>query len=118
MSQNVSNETVPVVNLTENAAKQIRSMQAEQAEHAGKPLRIYVEGGGCSGLRYGMVFDQAREKDCQVEFFGVGVVVDEVSAGYLKGATIDFSEALTGGGFKVLNPNAKTSCGCGQSFEA
>lgn len=107
-----------MVTLTENAASHIRSMQASQAEHAGKPLRIYVEGGGCSGMQYGMVFDEPRENDSQAEFFGVTLLVDAVSAGYLKGATIDFSDALTGGGFKMLNPNAKTSCGCGKSFEA
>jgi|SRR6185503_12375429 iron-sulfur cluster assembly accessory protein len=118
MSKNVSSETVSVVNLTENAANHIRFMQAEQTEHAGKPLRVYVEGGGCSGMQYGLVFDEAREKDHHAEYFGVALVIDEVSAGYLKGATIDFSDALTGGGFKILNPNAKTSCGCGKSFEA
>jgi iron-sulfur cluster assembly accessory protein len=118
MSTQPVSQDSSVVNLTEQAAAQIRSMQAEQAEHAGKPLRIYVEGGGCSGMQYGMVFDQPRENDAQVEAYGVTVVVDAVSAGYLKGARIDFSDALTGGGFKIVNPNAKTSCGCGKSFEA
>jgi iron-sulfur cluster assembly accessory protein len=118
MSTQPVSQDSPVVNLTEQAAAQIRSMQAEQAEHAGKPLRIYIEGGGCSGMQYGMVFDQPRENDAQVESYGVTVVVDAVSAGYLKGARIDFSDALTGGGFKIVNPNAKTSCGCGKSFEA
>ena len=69
-------------------------------------------------MQYGLVFDEPRENDAQAEFFGVSVVIDAVSAGYLKGATIDFSDALTGGGFKIANPNAKTSCGCGKSFEA
>ena len=118
MSTKPAIEVDPVIRLTENAATQIRAMQAEQAEHAGKPLRVYVEGGGCSGMQYGLVFDEPRENDAQAEFFGVSVVIDAVSAGYLKGATIDFSDALTGGGFKIANPNAKTSCGCGKSFEA
>ena len=107
-----------VVNLTQSAADQVRSMQEAQPENAGKPLRVYVEGGGCSGMQYGMVFDEPRDKDLALEFHGVRVVVDEVSADFLKGAVIDFSEALTGGGFKITNPNAKSSCGCGKSFEA
>jgi len=107
-----------VVSLSESAARQILSMQADQPENAGKPLRVYVEGGGCSGMQYGMVFDEKRDKDRVANFHGVSVVVDETSADYLNGALIDFSDALTGGGFKITNPNAKSSCGCGKSFEA
>src|SRR5262245_3399322 len=107
----------PVVTVTQAAAEQIRSMQSSQPEHAGKPLRVYVEGGGCSGLQYGMVFDEKRDNDRVGSYFGVDVVVDEVSAGHLAGSVVDFSEALTGGGFKISNPNAKSSCGCGKSFE-
>lgn len=107
-----------VVSLTENAAQQIRSMQSEQPENAGKPLRVYVEGGGCSGMQYGMVFDEKRENDRVASFHGVNIVVDSVSAEYLQGAVVDFSDALTGGGFKISNPQAKSSCGCGKSFEA
>jgi iron-sulfur cluster assembly accessory protein len=107
-----------MVSLTPSAADQVRSMLQAQPENAGKPLRVYVEGGGCSGMQYGMVFDEPRDKDVALEFHGVRVVVDEVSAEYLKGAIVDFSEALTGGGFKITNPNAKSSCGCGKSFEA
>ena len=106
------------VSLTESAAQQIRSMLADQPENAGKILRIYVEGGGCSGMQYGMVFDEKRDNDRVAEFFGVSVLVDAVSAEYLQGAVVDFSDALTGGGFKISNPNAKSSCGCGKSFEA
>jgi iron-sulfur cluster assembly accessory protein len=106
------------VSLTESAAQQIRSMLADQPENAGKILRIYVEGGGCSGMQYGMVFDEKRDNDRVSEFFGVSVLVDAVSAEYLQGAVVDFSDALTGGGFKISNPNAKSSCGCGKSFEA
>lgn len=107
-----------IVTLTENAARQIGVMQADQPENAGKPLRVYVEGGGCSGLQYGMVFDETRDNDRVSTFFGMKVVIDEVSADYLRGSIVDFSDALTGGGFKITNPNAKTSCGCGKSFEA
>jgi iron-sulfur cluster assembly accessory protein len=106
------------VSLTEAAAAQVRSMQADQPENAGKILRVYVEGGGCSGMQYGMVFDEKRDNDVVSEFFGVPLLVDDVSAGHLQGTVIDYSDALTGGGFKITNPKAKSSCGCGKSFEA
>jgi len=118
MTDAVQQNSESVVSISENAARQILSMQSEQPENAGKPLRVYVEGGGCSGMQYGMVFDEKRDKDSVATLHGVSVVVDEVSAEYLRGATIDFSDALTGGGFKITNPNAKSSCGCGKSFEA
>lgn len=118
MTTSVEPTTSPVVSLTESAAEHVRSMQAEQPENTGKFLRIYVEGGGCSGMQYGMVFDEKREKDTTAEFFGVPLLVDEVSAGYLQGAVVDYSDSLTGGGFKIINPQAKSSCGCGKSFEA
>ena len=108
----------PFVSLTQSAAEHVRSMQAEQAENSGKILRVYVEGGGCSGMQYGMVFDEKRENDLTAEYFGVSVLVDAVSADYLRGAVIDYSDSLTGGGFKITNPKAKSSCGCGKSFEA
>ena len=108
----------PVLLLTESAATQIKSMRESQPEEKGKALRVYVEGGGCSGLQYGMVFDEARQDDLAVEHHGMPVIIDPVSANYLRGATIDFSDALNGGGFKISNPNAHHSCGCGKSFEA
>jgi len=107
-----------VVRLTEGAASHVRSMLTEQPENAGKSLRVYVEDGGCSGLQYGLTFDEKREKDLTVEDFGITVLVDPFSANYLQGTVIDFSENLTGGGFKISNPNARQSCGCGNSFEA
>ena len=110
-------QTDGAVNLTESAARQIKDMLTNP-ENAGKNLRVYVEGGGCSGLQYGMVFDEKRPDDTSADFFGVSVLVDPFSANYLRGATIDFSDALTGGGFKISNPNARQSCGCGKSFEA
>lgn len=118
------NETVTapaldaVVTLTESAARQISTMLAEDQENAGKNLRVFVEAGGCSGMQYGMVFDEKRDDDLLTEFHGVGVVVDPFSANYMRGAVIDFSDALTGGGFKINNPNAHSSCGCGKSFSA
>jgi iron-sulfur cluster assembly protein/iron-sulfur cluster insertion protein len=77
-----------------------------------------VEAGGCSGMQYGMVFDERRPDDLGAEFHGVGVVVDPFSANYMRGSVIDFSDALTGGGFKINNPNAHSNCGCGKSFSA
>ena len=105
------------VTLTESAAKQVKEMLTKP-ENAGKSLRVYVEGGGCSGLQYGMVFDERRPDDASAEFHGVGVLVDPFSANYLRGSVVDFSEELTSGGFKISNPNARQSCGCGKSFEA
>ena len=93
-------------------------MLAEQPHNAGKFLRVYVESGGCSGMQYGLVFDEKRENDSVVEFFGVSVLVDPVSADHIRGAIIDYSDDLTSGGFKISNPKARTSCGCGKSFEA
>ena len=110
--------TESVVSLTESAATHIQSMMAGETEHAGKTLRVYVEGGGCSGMQYGMVFDEKRDDDIVSEFFGVNVLVDPFSADYVRGAVIDYVDALTGGGFKISNPNARQSCGCGKSFEA
>jgi len=110
--------TEAVVSLTESAAAQVRAVHASQPENAGKPLRVFVEGGGCSGLQYSMVFDEKRDDDFAGEFFGASVVVDPFSANYLRGAIVDYIESLTGGGFKIHNPNARQSCGCGKSFEA
>jgi iron-sulfur cluster assembly accessory protein len=105
------------VGLTERAAQEARSLLASP-ENAGKNLRIYVEQGGCSGMQYGMVFDEKRDGDIVSDQNGVTVLVDTISANYLRGTIVDFSDALTGGGFKISNPNAKQSCGCGKSFEA
>jgi len=107
-----------VVTLTESAARHISTMLADDQENAGKQLRVFVEAGGCSGLQYGMVFDEKRDDDLSVEFQGVGVVIDPFSANYIRGAVIDFSEELSGGGFKINNPNAQSSCGCGKSFHS
>lgn len=115
---NVTTPTDAVITLTESAARQIAQMQAEDKENAGKALRVFIEAGGCSGMQYGMVFDEKRADDLLVEFHGVGVVVDPFSANYIAGSVIDYSDALTGGGFKIKNPKAASTCGCGKSFEA
>ena len=118
MDTNTASQVESVVSLTESAANQVRSLLTGQPENAGRTLRVYVEGGGCSGMQYGMVFDEKREDDLRAEFFGVSVLIDPFSADYLRGAVIDFVDGLTGGGFKISNPNARQSCGCGKSFEA
>lgn len=107
-----------IVKLTENAAQQIKQMLSKEENAANKGLRLFIESGGCSGYQYGMVFDEPRAGDISADFQGVPVMVDSVSAEYLRGAVVDFSDALTGGGFKISNPRAKSSCGCGKSFEA
>jgi iron-sulfur cluster assembly accessory protein len=106
-----------VVSLTHSAAEETKALLAKP-ENAGKILRIFVEQGGCSGMQYGMVFDEKRDGDWVAEQHGVTVLVDAFSVPYLRGTVVDFSAALTGGGFKISNPNAKQSCGCGKSFEA
>jgi iron-sulfur cluster assembly accessory protein len=107
----------PVVSLTANAAAETRSLLAKP-ENAGKSLRLYVEQGGCSGMQYGMVFDEKREGDLTIEQHGIEVLIDSISAQYLRGTVVDFSDALNSGGFKISNPSAKESCGCGKSFAA
>lgn len=106
-----------VVALTASAVEEVKLLLAKP-ENAGKHMRFYVEQGGCSGMQYGMVFDEKRDGDLISEENGVMVLVDPISADYLRGTVVDFSDALTGGGFKISNPNAKQSCGCGKSFEA
>jgi iron-sulfur cluster assembly accessory protein len=110
-------EAGPVISLTLGAAEETRALLGKP-ENAGKMLRVFVEQGGCSGMQYGMVFDEKRDGDLVADQQGVTVLVDPFSAQYLRGTVVDFSAALTGGGFKISNPNAKQSCGCGKSFEA
>jgi len=107
----------PVITLTPSAVTEVRSLLT-LPENAGKHMRYYVEQGGCSGMQYGMVFDEARDGDVISEQAGVKVLVDTVSVDFLRGMVVDFSDAMTGGGFKISNPNAKQSCGCGKSFAA
>jgi len=106
-----------VVTLTFGAAEEVKSLLTKP-ENAGKYMRFYVEQGGCSGMQYGMIFDEKRDGDIAAEQNGVLVLVDPISSQYLRGTVVDFNDALTGGGFKISNPNAKQSCGCGKSFEA
>jgi iron-sulfur cluster assembly accessory protein len=114
----VVTEKDSAITLTESAASQIRLLLANEKENEGKHLRIYVEQGGCSGMQYGMVFDEKRDDDIVSEFYGVPVLTDPFSAKHIHGSIIDFKDELTGGGFKITNPKARQSCGCGKSFEA
>jgi iron-sulfur cluster insertion protein len=102
--------------LTENAVRRIAILKTEEnAENAF--LRIAVSGGGCSGFQYGLSFDdQRQEDDFLFERDGVGVIIDDVSLGLLNGAEVDFVEDLMGASFQIRNPNAASSCGCGNSF--
>jgi len=104
------------VTVTENAARRIAALQVQEAA-AGAFLRIAVSGGGCSGFQYGLSFDAQQNPD-DVVFAkdGVAVVVDEVSLDLLAGAELDFVEDLMGASFQIKNPNAASSCGCGNSF--
>ncbi len=113
----IESEQANVVTLTESAAGEVKALLGKP-ENSGKTLRVYVEQGGCSGMQYSMTFDEPRAEDLSSSAFGVSVLVDPFSAQYLRGAVVDFSDSLTSGGFKVSNPNARESCGCGKSFTA
>ncbi len=113
----VSTTSGPVVRVTPCAAEEIKSL-LQKPENEGKVFRVYVEEGGCSGMQYSMTFDEKRPDDFTGEMHGITVLVDPFSATYLRGAEVDFSESLTAGGFKITNPNARQSCGCGKSFTA
>src|SRR5690349_11126355 len=104
------------VTLTERAAEEIKSLLERQGK-ADAALRVFVSGGGCSGLNYGMAIDDSVEEgDFVYNCHGVKVVVDPLSINYIKGASVDYVEDMMGGGFKIENPNAVRSCGCGSSF--
>ncbi len=101
---------------TQAAARKVRELMLEEGNPALK-LRVYIQGGGCSGFQYGFSFDEdSQEDDLAVETDGVTLIVDPVSLQYLGGAEVDYSESLQGSQFVIRNPNAKTTCGCGSSF--
>ena len=109
----------PTLNITETAASRLVGMMKEK-ELSNYGLRVFVSGGGCSGMQYGMTFDdEVREGDNEWNAYGLRVLVDPVSAGYLRGASIDYQQDnMLAGAFKIDNPNAVASCGCGHSFRA
>ena len=107
-----------LLTVTPAAAVKIRELMADEPDGDTLVLRVAIQGGGCSGFQYGLGFDaQPAEGDHELVLEGVNVVVDQFSAPYLRGATIDFLSGLQESGFKIDNPNASSSCGCGHSFQ-
>lgn len=105
-----------MIELTENAVAKIKDLILEEND-ATLNLRVFVQGGGCSGMQYGFTFDNANnEDDFIIEKDGIKLLIDSMSGQYLTGAKIDYIEDLMGSQFKIENPNAQTSCGCGSSF--
>jgi iron-sulfur cluster assembly protein len=110
-------EPLTVIELTAGAADKVRELQAMEPEGTADVLRVAIQGGGCSGFQYQLGFDSAADADdLSFEQHGVTVVVDPFSAPYLRGTTVDFVNGLQESGFKIENPNASASCGCGHSF--
>ena len=108
--------TPTLINVSPNAAAKINELLSEEGK-AGSGLRVFVQGGGCSGFQYGLMIEESGGDADQVfESNGVRLFVDPVSIAYLKGAEVDFVDTVTGGGFTIKNPNATSTCGCGSSF--
>lgn len=106
-----------MIDVTDNAVRQLRSLLEAQAENSQKGLRVQIAKGGCSGLQYEMALDEKKEGDAVVAREGMQFLIDAESIPYLRGATLDFRDGLTGVGFHIVNPNASRTCGCGSSFE-
>jgi iron-sulfur cluster insertion protein len=106
----------PMVGLTDKAAEKVKEIQAAEGIDTTYGLRLRVVGGGCSGFAYDLYFDQLAEGDRTFESHGVKLVVDVMSLQYLAGTNVDYVEGLQGAGFKFVNPNVKSTCGCGSSF--
>ncbi len=106
-----------MINVSETAAVKISELLAEENK-AGIGLRVFVQGGGCSGFQYGLMIEENGQgaADQVYESHGVKLFIDPISIQYLKGAEVDFVDTITGGGFTIKNPNATSTCGCGQSF--
>jgi iron-sulfur cluster assembly accessory protein len=107
-----------MINVTDNAVRQLRVLLEAQAPGVRKGLRVQIAKGGCSGLQYEMSLDSQKAGDSIVAKEGVEFLVDSESADFLRGATLDYRDGLTGTGFCIENPNAARTCGCGTSFEA
>jgi iron-sulfur cluster insertion protein len=116
MTEISSAAEAPPLNFTDAAAHKVGQL-IEQEGNAALKLRVYVQGGGCSGFQYGFTFDEeVQEGDTEIENAGVTLLVDPMSVQYLMGAEIDYREDLSGAQFIIRNPNASTTCGCGSSF--
>lgn len=116
----VPTTTTPLLTITEGAAQRLQGMMGERQLTTDFGLRVFVSGGGCSGLQYGMTFDdEIREGDVVWDAYGLRMIVDPVSSRYLQGAEISYQQDnMLTGAFKIDNPNAVSSCGCGHSFKA
>ena len=109
---------VTLVRLTPLAVERVKSLMADQQIPADEHnLRLFVQAGGCSGFSYGLAFDKRNPDDAAQEFEGFSVVVDPKSLPHLAGLVVDFVDTVQEQGFKITNPNAKSSCGCGSSFQ-
>lgn len=106
-----------MITMTDAAIAKVAEYMTDE-ENKGKALRVFVEGGGCSGFQYGLAFDDQVEDDTELTFGQVKLVIDPASAELIKGAQVDFVDTLQASGFKVTNPQAKSTCGCGSSFSA
>jgi len=106
------------INVTNSAVRQLQSLLSHRPEDSRKGLRVEVAKGGCSGLHYEMTLGERQEGDTIVERDGVQFFINDESVSFLRGATLDFIDGLTGTGFRIINPNASRTCGCGSSFEA
>ncbi len=105
-----------MINVSPTAATKIQELLSEEQKNT-SGLRVFVQGGGCSGFQYGlMIEDNPGPGDQSIESNGVKLFVDPISVRYLTGAEVDFVDNVTGGGFTIRNPNAKSTCGCGSSF--
>lgn len=111
-------EKGPLLALTPAAVEKVKYFAKSMPDSEGKPLRIFVHGGGCSGFQYGFQFDEKRDDDNVLELSGIMVVVDPQSATYLRDSTVDYVEDFRGAGFSVTNPQSTGGCGCGKSFSA
>ncbi len=105
-----------IIGMTPSAADKVRELLVQENDPS-LGLRIFVAGGGCSGLQYGMTLDEEQEGDTVIALSGFNVLVDEMSVGYISGSEVDYVDSLMGAGFTVNNPNAVSSCGCGHSFK-
>ena len=116
ITETTTETTTSLINVSPSAASKIQELLAEEGK-TGSGLRVFVQGGGCSGFQYGLMIEEAGGAGDQVyESNGVRLFVDPVSISYLKGAEVDFVDTITGGGFTIKNPNASSTCGCGSSF--
>ena len=109
-------EQPQLVKMAPSAIAKIKELMAEE-NNPNLKLRMFVSGGGCSGMQYGFTFEEeANEDDFDLEFDGIHLLIDSMSSQYLHGAEVDYTESLQGSQFSIKNPNAQTTCGCGSSF--